>query len=82
MSGKYRFLLIVLVSTALASGCSREEFKRIGYMLGSQYSCRQSNNYRPNEGVKDLECSNPVTAKTMSYEDYQKQRAELLKHQD
>jgi len=81
MLGKKFFLFLVIVSSTLAGGCSREDFTRIGYMLGTQYSCRQSNNYRPNEGVKDLECTNPVTEKGMSYEEYQKQRAELLKHQ-
>ena len=76
---KHVLLAGVIAVIMLAGGCSSEDIKRLAYTLGGSYSCMQSNNYRPNKGVKDLECTNPVSAKQMSYEDYKKQRKETLK---
>lgn len=75
-------LLIAAVLAVVNGGCSTEGLKELGYTLGTQYSCMQSNNHRPNEGVKDLECLNPGTGKVMSYKEYQEQRKDLLKKQD
>ena len=54
----------------------------MAYTLSNSYSCIQSNNHMPNKTLKDLKCSNPVTSKEMSYEEYKKQRQQLLKQQD
>ena len=76
-----RLAVAVLVGVA-SSGCTMEQFKKIGYTLSTQYSCRRSNEHLPNETVKDLECTNPVMSKDKSYEEYQKERKVLLKQQD
>lgn len=77
-----RWPLLVTLLLVLCSGCSNEQFKRMAYFLSTSYSCTQSNNHKPNEGVKDLECTNPATSKAMSYEDYKNQRAKILKQQN
>ena len=73
--------LLLLLMLVLGSGCSSEQFKRLAYQLSTAYSCVQSNNHRPNEGVRDLQCSDPTTNKRMSYEEYKKQRDNILKQQ-
>lgn len=76
--GVIRWLALVVLGAVL-SGCSSEAFKRMGYTLSTQYSCMESNNHRPDKGVKDLECTNPATAPGLSYDDYKKERNEILK---
>ena len=77
------WLCLLVISTAITiGGCSSETFKKMAYTLGTSYSCVQSNNHLPNESVKDLKCANPVMSKEMSFEEYQKQRRQLLRQQD
>jgi len=83
LNGKYtngiiRWLALVVLG-AVFSGCSSEAFKRVGYNLSTAYSCMESNNHRPDKGVRDLKCTNPVTAPGLSYDDYKKERNEILK---
>jgi len=58
------------------TGCSVEDFKRIGYNLGQQHACMQDNEGRPYESNKDLKCMNPAQQEGMSYEEYQQARSE------
>lgn len=80
--GPLRWSLLAALLLVLCSGCSSEQFKRLAYQLSTSYSCVQSNNHRPNEGVRNLQCSDPTTNKRMSYEEYKRQRDKILKQKN
>ena len=48
---------------------------RMGYDVGQQYACMQSNDGRPYESNKDLKCMNPGEREGMSYDEYQAARS-------
>lgn len=68
-------LVVVFVFTA---GCSKQWLQRFAYDVGTQRSCLNANENRPNESMKDLECMTPTSEKNREYDEYQRAREEEL----
>ena len=72
----FKTVLLFLLMIILCAACSKERLQRFAYDVGTQHSCKDANENRPNESMRDLECMAPSSEKNREYDDYQQAREE------